>query len=411
MLVSFCLSGNNLIATEISIGDFLATAKNDLTLKNQEEKVRYLHSSSPNTPFLNRVELRTQTGEEFERFKQRHAIRFYPNGIGETKAGEKVYKTTVELNKVQQELLLHQALKERYILVINFLKTLEILKLKKELLTLYKDKISVFRKKVSQQDLDVNDLVNAEDDYVSLQLEVIELEATINSIEEDIRRRMQTEKSIVFNTENFADINTVKEASLRGNFRLEPDNIYLKNSSFNEKLAMGMYDLEKAEGKRYINFLETAYNNEELGENSHSFSFELGINLPFVHSNRLDVNRRKLQFLSEKSNREEMEISLEENLRKLMSELKKVFTQYDVLSEKKRTGKIESLLKKLLNMEGANPISLLEMKESILKHNLLLVEKHYEIYTKYLDLLDTSGTLSKVPLRNYISKNKERLKP
>lgn len=94
-----------------------------------------------------------------------------------------------------------------------------------------------------------------------------------------------------------------------------------------------------------------------------------------------------------------------------MSELKKVFTQYDVLSEKKRTGKIESLLKKLLNMEGANPISLLEMKESILKHNLLLVEKHYEIYTKYLDLLDTSGTLSKVPLRNYISKNKERLKP
>ncbi|MBM4056192.1 MAG: TolC family protein [Planctomycetes bacterium] len=400
---------HNLTGAEISIGDFLASSKNDLSLKNQEEKISFLHTTSPDTPFLDRVEFRTRTDEGFDQSNQRYSLRFYPNGLGETKAGEKVHNTTVESNKVHYDLLLHQALKERYTLIINVLNTLDLLELKKKLMVVYEDKAIVLNSQMNTPDFKITELIDAKDDVVKLQIEIIELENKLNTIEETMRLCISTEGSISLSRENLADTDSVRRSFLQISSLPDAENVYLRDSNYSKEIARGMYELEKAEGKRYINFLEAGYDNEEGGRPSDSISFGLGINLPFVRSNRIDVNRRKLQFLSAKGEHEDLKRSLEEKLRSISGELNKMFRQYDVLMEEKTTGGTESTLKKYMETEGINPITLLNMQESIIKKDLLIMQKQYEIYTKYIEYLDISGQLTKTPVRNYLSQDFEQI--
>lgn len=394
---------------EISIEKFLASARNDLSLKNQEDKISFLHATSPNTPFLDRVELRTQTDEDFDHSNQRYSLRFYPNGLGETKAGKKVYNATVESNKVHYDLLLHQALKKRYTLTINLLNTLDLLELKKKLMVVQEDKAIVLNSKVNTPDFKITELIDAKDDLVKLQIDVIELENKINTIEDAVRFCLSTKDSVTLNRKNLADINSVRETFDQLGSLPDIENVYIKNSNYSKEIAHGMYELEKAEGKRYINFLEAAYDNEEGGRPSDSISFELGINLPFIRSNRMDVNRRKLQFLSAKGEHEELKRILEEKLRSISGELNKMFRQYDVLMEEKTTGGAESSLRKYMEIEGVDPIILLNMQESIIENDLLILQKQYEIYTKYIEYLDISGQLTKTPIRNYLSRDFEQI--
>ncbi|MDY6972672.1 MAG: hypothetical protein SV775_10135, partial [Thermodesulfobacteriota bacterium] len=72
----------------ITVCDFLATAIHDYTLVSQTEKVDFLYAATPNTPFFDRIELRSES-DEFESSRQRYSLRFYPNGWGETANGKK----------------------------------------------------------------------------------------------------------------------------------------------------------------------------------------------------------------------------------------------------------------------------------------------------------------------------------
>ena len=60
LLITFAFS---LEAKDITINEFLLTAASDTLLEYEKEKIDFLSSSSSNTPFLDRVELRTQTEE------------------------------------------------------------------------------------------------------------------------------------------------------------------------------------------------------------------------------------------------------------------------------------------------------------------------------------------------------------
>lgn len=396
----FC---RNSAGFEIAIGDFLASAKNDLLLKNQEEKISFLRTTSPNTPFLNKVEFRTRTDEGFDHSGQRYSLRLYPNGQGETKAGEKVYHTTVKSNRTQYDLLLHRALKKRYIMVINLLKELDYLDLKKKLMLVQEDKAIVLNSRVNTPDFRITEFIKAKDTLVELQIEIIGLENKISVIEESIRSCMQTEDSIALKVETLAGVDLVRKTFLQFDHHVDDDNIYLKNSNYDKEIVQGMLELEKAEGKRYLNFFEAAYDNDEGGRPSDSISFGVGINLPFIRSNRMEVNRRKLQFLSAKGEHEELKRSLGENVRLLSREMNNMFRQYDVLIEEKTTGGTESALKKYMETEGIDPLMLLDMQESIVKTDILVKQKQYEIYTTYLEYLDISGQLTRRPIRNYLS--------
>ena len=401
---------NSSDASVLSVRCFLATAQHDCLLQNANEKVGFLQATSPNTPFFDKVELRTQT-DEFELSRERYSVRLYPNGLGETKAGRKIWETSLQRSRIQRELLLHQALKKRYLLVIDLLCSKKILAISRQIKSVYEDMVTALEKSRNSLDFDINDLIGASDDLTKAKLEIIELEARVQSVENSILSYMLAEGPIAFSTENLAGIDVIRNLSQHFGDTPAPDNVYVKDSSLRVEIAKSRHALEKAQGRRYIRFLEVSYDNEERDDSSRAYFVELGITLPFVNSNRLDINRRKLQLLTAQTCDKELKRTLEEGLATCSGDIKRLLKEYAVLTEIKQQTATDSLLKAYMQVEGISPLVLLEMKESILKRNIALEKIRNELFISYIELLDITGKLSEKPLKNYISADLEFITP
>jgi len=397
-------------AGEITVSDFLATARNDYTLDNQNAKLDFLHTSSSNTPFFDRIEFRTET-DGFEFPRQRYSLRFYPNGWGETGSGKKVYKTTVAANETQRALLLHQALKRRYTLVVELLHTRNMVELTQQLMVLYEDRVRVLRQGSESTDFNMNDLVEAEDDYTRIQLELIDLENTRSAIDAAIRACTPDNASVGFDAGSIAEIGSIEKAIRQLNTAIDEDNVYLRDSAARLELAQWSYDLEKSRGRKYISYFETHYDNEERHDAREAIFVELGIRFPFINTNRLDTNRRMLAYLTEKGRYEELKQVLSEKRSALTGDLEKLLKQHALLTAKEERASLKSSLTTYLHLEGVDPLMLLKLKESTLKRDITLEKLRYAIYSQYVEFLDVLGALSEKPLKNYLSSAQELVAP
>ncbi len=404
------LSVQSLKAAEISIGDFLATAKQDYLLDYQHEKIDFLHDSSSNTPFLERIEFRAGTSEgTHSSSRQRYGVRIYPTGWGESSNGKKVYDTSLDHSTAQHDLLLHQAIKKRYVLVVDFLHSEKMLELQNELLVLYKDKGRVLRQSQNNINFDFNDLIEAENEYTSLQLEQVSLKESMRSIGGLIQAYLPSDNPVEFDTKNMAGIDAMKNIIEQVRSTPESENAYLRESSVRTELAEKRHQLEESENRRFLRFFEASYDEEERNDSDDKFFFRLGIKLPFINSGKLDVNRRKLAYLTEKGRNEELKRTLSESQRVLYDDLKRLIEQHEVMTKRKEEINFESSLKTYSALQGVTPLVLLKIRESMLQNDRILETIRHEFCTTYIELLDVTGALSAKPLRNYLSSDQENL--
>jgi hypothetical protein len=390
------------------MNEFLETAQNDYTLKFQKEKIDFLKSSSSNTPVLNAVELRTRTNR-YDINRQRYTVRLRPNGWGESKIAKKVYETTKRFNESQHWLLLNNALKNRYLMVIDLLFNRACLELEQSLIVLYEDKIKALKKMSDNLDFDAKDLIDAEDQVVERRLDQISLENKIKNIEDEIRIIIPGQGTIEFDKDKITDHKLIMSNVEKIPPEPGKDNIYLKTAEIAAELALEDFNLEKAEKRRYIDFLEANYDMEEQNELNRALSLEIGISLPIVNPNRLEINRGMLDSLDEKLRYEEEKRNVAKQIIINSQELKGLLDQYAVLYGKRRSGMAGSSLEAYLGIEGFDPLALLEFKESILKTDIALEKINYQIYIKYIELLDISGKLIEKPIINYLSENNEEI--
>ena len=152
-------------AEGVSVTEFLSSAAQDPTLHFQNEKVGFLEGSRPNTPLVREVEFRGRV-DKFEESQQRWGVRLSPTGWGETRNGRKVYKASLEYNEAQLELLLNKALKRRYRVFIDFVRTQDLLDLNRKLMEIAEDRLDIKRKIINYLDYDQTALVAAEDEVI-----------------------------------------------------------------------------------------------------------------------------------------------------------------------------------------------------------------------------------------------------
>jgi hypothetical protein len=394
-------------AESVTISQFLDTAENDYRLKNHDELVAYFRDAPVSTPYLDKVELRAET-EEFNPEKQKYSVRFYPKAWGETECSNRVSETVKKVVRAEHEALFSKAVADRYELALDFLETLSSLNMRKELLLVYDDQITVLRKmSAGDFSFDVSTVVAAEDRYVSLQLEVVELENKITAIIEAIKSISGYHKEIRFDEEGLISPETVGERIRDFQPVSQPDNIRLTHQKLETELAENKYLLETAKSKKYLSFFKVEYDIEKHDELEEAFSFEVGFNLPFVSSDREDIHRRKRNYLEEKLKYEAETRKAYEKISALSNSLNRLIRQHQILSDRKTSSNAEISFKKYMGMKGVNPLTLLKIRESILKSDVQLNRITYLIRRHYIDLMNITGKLAERPLKNYLLVNSE----
>ncbi|CAN2041950.1 Outer membrane efflux protein [Candidatus Magnetomoraceae bacterium gMMP-15] len=393
----------------ISMSRYLNTAFQDDTLIFQNEKISFLKNSSSNTPFLNEIEFRMNI-DEFESDKQKYAIRFKPNGWGEAKNGKYMYNKTLQYNKAMYDLLLNQALKDRYNIIIDYIYNRQMISLNEELTVLYEDRVNVLKQSADDLNFNPNDLIDAENDIIRLELDLINLKNETVNIEDEIRQNLPGTKAVNFDTARMISIQGM-EKIIAATRLTEQKNVYLEYNRLNAALANARYELEKSENRKYLSFIETAYDTDDRDEFEKAFSIQFGISIPFINPNRLDTNLRKLSSLEAQSKYVMMQKKMTENSSILLRDVSRLIKQYSVLNAKKTQSKAKSFFDIYRRMEGANPLILLKLKESLLKTDISMQKITRRIYKKYINFMDISGKLSEKPLKNYLSDNLELIVP
>ncbi|CAN2044704.1 Outer membrane efflux protein [Candidatus Magnetomoraceae bacterium gMMP-13] len=393
----------------ISMSRYLNTAFQDDTLIFQNEKISFLKNSSSNTPFLNEIEFRMNI-DEFESDKQKYAIRFKPNGWGEAKNGKYMYNKTLQYNKAMYDLLLNQALKDRYNIIIDYIYNRQMISLNEELTVLYEDRVNVLKQSADDLNFNPNDLIDAENDIIRLELDLINLKNETVNIEDEIRQNLPGTKAVNFDTARMISIQGM-EKIIAATRLTEQKNVYLEYNRLNAALANARYELEKSENRKYLSFIETAYDTDDRDEFEKAFSIQFGISIPFINPNRLDTNLRKLSSLEAQSKYVMMQKKMTENSSILSRDVSRLIKQYSVLNAKKTQSKAKSFFDIYRRMEGANPLILLKLKESLLKTDISMQKITRRIYKKYINFMDISGKLSEKPLKNYLSDNLELIVP
>ena len=395
--------------SKLTMDVFLTTAKKDYSLVNYRELEEYLRTAPKSTPYLDRVEFRTQT-EEFEYTKQRYSVRLYPKGWGETGCNRLLAEKMKHAVQIEHLEYYNTALQNRYRLILGFFRTTTLINLKKELLTVYDDRITVLKQKgMHNIQFDINALIVAEDMYTEIHLDLVDLQNEWSSNIYKIQIAAGIQTDVLFDEKNVIGVDKIAQLIKNIQFDTNIDNISLQDRKSKIEIAKIKYDLEIAKNKNFLSLIELAYDTDDRDEFNKAFSIELGFKLPGINPDREQVNNRKLKYLQAKLNYEAEKREAYESVRSLSMSLKRLIKQYNILVDRKENSNADISFKTYMAMEGIDPLDLLKLRESILISDIRLNRVNYRIRLKYINLMDKMGKLSEKPLKNYISSQMENI--
>jgi hypothetical protein len=411
LIVMLCSS---IAAETISITKFLGTAQNDYAVTVQQEKNTFLKKNFPGIPLIDDIELKV-TEKSFDPNQIDYSLRIQPRGFGETKAASNFNRTLLEKSKKKDLLLQDKALKERYMLVIDFMESKTLNSLYDELTLLYDDKIKVMEKlHAANAAFDIIDLIETEDDNTKLRAQNMDNQKMIEIYSQKIAEYLGNASFSDFDTNGLMTTELLISSIENNVFQLDTGNVYLQNLRLGLDLEQKKYQLEKAESRQYVSYFGVGYDNGEMLDQmdkknrdkdynlNNAYSIECGIKFPFLTNAKHEVIRRKIALVSAKEEYDQLKRELTDQINKDLKDLKSFIEQYRYLKAREQEVDAKSSLKKYLQLSGVNPIILLSIKESILKNQITRSKTEFSIYRNYIQVIDITGELSKWPLKNFL---------
>ena len=388
---------------KMTIDRFIKTSETDVKLLNQKELTVYLDKAPASTPYIDRMEFRTKT-EEFDQYKQKYSLRFYPKGWGETKYTKRVNELVNASCRTEEINYYNAALKQRYTLILDYLETRELIILNKKLTAVCEDRITVLKKKSAGSiSFDISDLISAEELLTELRLERVGLKNKITELTHQIKLASNSQSPVAFKKSSLLTISKIKKMISELNPAAPFNSIKLQAQKNKVDLANSKYKLEQAKKRDYLSFIQMSFDNDDYDEPKKAYSVELAIKLPFIHSDRADINMKKMNYMKERLQYQEETSALSEKRVSQTRSLNRLIQQYALLASNKRNSNAEVSFKTYLKMDGMDPLNLLRIKDSIIKSDIQLIKTRYNIRYRFIELMDTLGKLSEKPFKNYLS--------
>jgi len=401
LFLLFCLL---LSGEELTISEYIKNTSEDSRLKSKKE-VADTFGKSKNTPLLKGVEFRTET-KNFDILKQKYSLRFYFKGLGETKSSNSMLNSYKDLYSVEYKIDFIDILLERYTVILESIETQKTLELLDSLTTVLEDKVAVLRKISSiSENANLTEIVDTEEKITDIELEKIELENRVSSIELQIMEQTGVEKKINFSNEKLITIDEIEKKINEIEKTGGETNILFEYRKQRVAFAENELQMEKAKTYDLFNYLGLDYDTDDWETPKNSFSIGLAINIPGIKNDEVDISRKKADLIEEKMKcemeRKENEKSIKNNVRSIKRQIK----QYKFLLQKNQDSEASTSLSKYTSIEGADPLTILKIKERVIKDEMKMLSILFRIYVRYITLLNLTGVLPESPDENHLVGN------
>jgi hypothetical protein len=405
------------VGAPIPLSRYLATARGEAALQARGGDGDLEFSDWPGLPYLRDVEFRLRN-DAFDPAHYRYTVRLDPLGYGEWSSARRANQAEVARSRLRDRLLLNRALADRYQLAVDYRLGQSIRTLNAELFAVIRDRITVLDKRKATTDFDLAELIEAESEMTKVHSLDLETRRDLAVLEQ--RASMQLSRVSDadfpgFETAGWVDVDSVIADIEREGAAIDTGHVYLEYLKQGQALAEGRYAMEKAAGNRYLSFLSFSYDvgkrldearrrddgkDYDLGQ---AYTVEAGFRLPFLTEGNADINRRRAQLRDQREDYRQRRVELEQSMRKDIQDIGVLVEQYRYLKARGNEVDAQASLKKYLQMSGVDPLALLAIKTADLRNRIKIEEVKYGILRNWIRVLDASGRLSRLPLRNWLA--------
>ncbi|HEX3019773.1 MAG TPA: hypothetical protein VHP36_05710 [Chitinispirillaceae bacterium] len=402
------------------LGRFLASTAKDSVIVSQRNHIKKLDRTSFSMPFIGDAEVRIRN-RAFDFGGQRYTLKIEPRGIGETKALLLFKKSQKQYEEKHYRYMLNEFLMLRYIYFIDMLERKSLADGYKELITIYEDRINVMEKLKNSTDFDMTDLIKAEKDLAKMLSEHIEESQEVSTANRYMQSQINDSLGGQIDTAGLITVEAIKKELDSIELKIDENNIYLSDLEEEYKLSRLRYDLEKAQARKIISFLEFSYDYGSLLDEYarrdalknynlyNAYIFELGVKIPWMSNRNDDVSRRQIDFLRDREEYLSLHKEMTAKIDKDVSDLQAYIERYELFNIRETEADAEASLKKYLEMSGVDPLVLLTIQESLVKNRMEKEKVYFSILRNYIYIMDVSGKLTQEPIRNFLSGQYELL--
>ena len=394
----FSFSQNNITSSQ-----FLATALKDEAILYNDRLVDFLKNTDHKLPWAEELEFRTET-DEMDLNRQEYLMRFRYRTKAEINAHRNLHQSDIQLQELEKKALFEEVVMGHYFLLVQYVTLHRQLDILKQQQLVAVDKLNVLRKKAAAlADVDVNDLLNAENKNHELELEIMEREGALNQIIKIITTIFNSTENIQLDTSNFLDIIDIKEKRqlLSENFSVSP--ILSERRLQIEKTELEQ-ELEKAKNNWQVDYVQFKVAGRDKVNFAREWSFGLGMEIPLKDANKLSNNKIMLERLELENKLALQQLALAKKIQEAVEELELKIKMHELVARQLADSQLQYSFDNYAQSKDADPLVLLNIKSNILKRKAdrLAIEK--DIYSLYLEIVELTGKAVEMPLRNYLSK-------
>jgi hypothetical protein len=388
---------------QISISEFLASALRDDDVLTYKEQIRYLDQKPYRLSPLQRLEFRTQN-RELQETQQEFALRLTPSNPWEVKNNNRYFQSYRDLLALQNEIALTEALTDRYNAVINFVFLKDLQKLIDQRRGLVEDQLSILEQQAGSRFFDA-------DDYVDLQVDLMDrtVEADETSFEllTATTRIQQLLGRPITDSLSWSDQDLIPlPGIIRITDSLSADGIASLNVNYQkQKIEVARRELNLERSNINVGFLQGEFDNRRQDQGRTPFNISLGITIPIVNPNKVDMAKRQLDIIETEMEFDQTRRDSDIEREILQTKTERLIRRFDDLSRKLSDYEAGMFSSTLREIESGNPRVVVSMNENIIKLKVLLLRVKRDILLSFVEELAFNSTLQRQPLINFISRD------
>ena len=380
---------------------FLATAKNQTAVALQEQKIDALSALSFKLPFVERIDFQTETDRfQWQRQEVRSRVSF--NGWDEMRSLKQQKEANMGLQQADRAVLFKNILLDRYALLVEYRFAQSELAMYRQLQEVFSEKRDVLQKMAKlSTNFNIEDLIKAEDAAFDYQQRILESEGTIRKINQFFSLTLKTTDSLRLDTTNWIPLSMLHSlvTDLPSSAEKNPN---LTQQAAKIDLIQSDYNLEKAKTKKVIDYGQIRNSARNKDAIIREWSVGVGFLIPYRGSSKIELNQIAFKQLAEKNELTNLQTSLDLQIFSVKQDLDLIFKAYDFVQKQVNESQTLYSLDHYSKVQGSSPIILLRMQELVLGRQVRLISLEHTAFQKYIKLLDLTGKLAELPLKNYL---------
>ena len=409
-LLFFIIIGFNITVTaqeEHTINSFLSSINESNLVYIDSATTAQLNDKNYSIPIIKSAQFRLETRRFIETF-QEYSLRIKPNSIRLMSNQNDLYRSKIEEVRLGNQIKINEELKNRYLILIDYVFTQKIndsYLIRQQQL---KDKLELLKHRVYDENFDIKDLIESEEDLMATNLKLIQLQKTNKDQLSYLKETLELEDNAIdINFENLIHPEQVM------NFKV-PDSIpheylFVSLQKLNLNTIENEMKLSVAKSKQFLDFIQAKYIGKSENIFEDNLSLGLGINLPFFGTARQEKSEFYFKTLTQENDlNEELEKhNLKINFAK--NEFDTAALNYETFNAQNKESSVSLVYDTYKNMEGVSPLLLLRLLIIQNKKDIEILRFEQELYISFIEYLSLNEILFQKPYLNYLSNTLETL--